>query len=216
MSISAAYETFDAVGLAELVARGEVTPDELLDEALKRVEALNPTLNAVTMLREDVARRLIAEGLPEGPLRGVPFLLKDLGAEAIDFPSNNGSRLFAGTTYATGFGDLRQAEGRRPRDLRAHHRRPKAASGRSPKRPSMAGRPAIPGTSSARRAARRAARRLPSPPASCPPRTARMAAAPSASRPPPAASSASSRPAPACPTAPMPAKAGPAWRSTAS
>jgi amidase len=100
MSIPDTYETFDAVGLAALVARGDVTPDELLDEALRRVEALQPSLNAVTMLREDVARRLIAEGLPAGPLRGVPFLLKDLGAEAVDFPSNNGSRLFAGTTYA--------------------------------------------------------------------------------------------------------------------
>ena len=37
--------------------------------------------------------------MPDGPLKGVPFLLKDLGAEAIDFPSNNGSRLFADTRY---------------------------------------------------------------------------------------------------------------------
>ncbi len=94
------YETHDAVELAALVARGEVSPDELLDEALKRVEALNPTLNSVTMLREDVARGIIADGLPDGPLKGVPFLLKDLGAEAVDFPSNNGSRLFADTRYS--------------------------------------------------------------------------------------------------------------------
>jgi amidase len=94
------YENHDAVGLAELVSRREVTPSELLDGALKRVEALNPALNAVTMLQEGVARRLIAEGLPDGPLKGVPFLLKDLGAEAIDYPSNNGSKLFAGTRYA--------------------------------------------------------------------------------------------------------------------
>ena len=93
------YETFDAVGLAELVARGDVTPGELLDEALARVEALNPNLNAVTMLQEGVARRLISDGLPDGPFKGVPFLLKDLGAEAIDFPSNSGSRLFADTHY---------------------------------------------------------------------------------------------------------------------
>lgn len=93
------YETCDAVGLADLVARREVSPEELLDEALKRVEALNPKLNAVTMLREGVARRLIADGLPDGPLKGVPFLLKDLGAEAVDFPSNSGSKLFADTRY---------------------------------------------------------------------------------------------------------------------
>ena len=100
MTIRDTYEQNDAIGLANLVLRGETTPDELLDEALRRVEALNQELNAVTMLREDVARRLVSEGLPDGPLRGVPFLLKDLGAEAVDFPSNNGSRLFANTHYA--------------------------------------------------------------------------------------------------------------------
>nr|WP_250152565.1 amidase [Ancylobacter radicis] len=82
-----------------MVRKLDVTPGELLDEALKRVEALNPRLNAVTMMRENVARRLIDEGLCDGPLRGVPFLIKDLGCEAIDFPSNNGSRLFADTHY---------------------------------------------------------------------------------------------------------------------
>ncbi len=93
------YEAYDAVALGELVARGEVTPDELLDEALARVAALNPELNAVTMMDEGVARRSIADGLPSGPLSGVPFLLKDLGAEAVDFPTNSGSRLFANTRY---------------------------------------------------------------------------------------------------------------------
>ncbi len=99
MDISELYETSDAVALADHVRRGEVHPAELLDEALRRVEALNPRLNAVVMMREGVARRMIEEGLPDGPLKGVPFLLKDLGAEAIDFPGNNGSRLFAETRY---------------------------------------------------------------------------------------------------------------------
>ncbi len=99
MTISELYDNSDAVGLAEHVRRGDATPDELLDEALKRVEALNPTLNAVTLLQEQVARLAISGGLPEGPLKGVPFLLKDLGAEAVDFPSNSGSRLFANTRY---------------------------------------------------------------------------------------------------------------------
>ncbi|GAB4064532.1 amidase [Ancylobacter sonchi] len=99
MSVSDLFESCDAVALAELVHQREVTPTELLDEALRRVEALNPQLNAVVLQQEGVARRLIAEGLPDGPLKGVPFLLKDLGAEAIDFPSNNGSRLFANTRY---------------------------------------------------------------------------------------------------------------------
>lgn len=100
MSISDLFDSTDATGLAQAVARRDVTPPELLDEALRRAALLNPRLNALTMLQEGVARRLIAEGLPEGPLKGVPFLLKDLGAEAVDFPANNGSRLTAGTRYA--------------------------------------------------------------------------------------------------------------------
>ena len=93
------YEAYDAVGLARLVANGETTPVELLEAALVRAEALNPRLNALVHLMPEVARRLIGDGLPAGPLRGVPFLLKDLGAEAIDFPASNGSRLLAGTVY---------------------------------------------------------------------------------------------------------------------
>jgi amidase/6-aminohexanoate-cyclic-dimer hydrolase len=94
------YDDYDATGLAALVARGDVTADELLDTALARTAAVNGALNAVVMLAEETARRKIAAGLPEGPLRGVPFLLKDLGAEAVDYPSHNGSRLFADTRYA--------------------------------------------------------------------------------------------------------------------
>ena len=89
----------DATAVAGLVARGEVTAEELLDQALEATARLNPKLNAVVLIQEGVARRAIAEGLPRGPFRGVPFLLKDLGAEARDFPSHNGSRLLANTVY---------------------------------------------------------------------------------------------------------------------
>lgn len=89
----------DATELAGLVARREVTPDELLDAALAAVEARNPAINAVVLVQEDVARRSIAAGLPQGPFRGVPFLIKDLGCEAVDFPTHNGSRLFANTIH---------------------------------------------------------------------------------------------------------------------
>ncbi len=99
MSLAELYDGLDAVAMAEMVARGEVSPGELLDEALRRAEALDPAMNALTMLRPETARKAIAAGLPEGPLRGVPFLLKDLGAEAKDYPSNNGSRLLADTRY---------------------------------------------------------------------------------------------------------------------
>lgn len=95
----AEYDDWDATAMAAAVEAGEVTATDLLDEALARVAARNPVLNAVVLMQEDKARAAIAAGLPEGPLRGVPFLLKDLGCEAVDFPSHNGSRLLANTTY---------------------------------------------------------------------------------------------------------------------
>lgn len=89
----------DATALAALVARREVSPDELLDAALAAVAARNPALNAVVLVQEEAARAAIAAGLPRGPFRGVPFLLKDLGCEAVAFPGHNGSRLLRNTRY---------------------------------------------------------------------------------------------------------------------
>jgi amidase len=88
------YENYDAVGLADLVHRGEVTPEELLDAAVERVEARNPAINAVVMPMYDEARRIIKAKLPQGPLRGVPFLLKDLGLFYKGFATTFGSRLY--------------------------------------------------------------------------------------------------------------------------
>ncbi|MCV2864908.1 amidase [Albidovulum sediminicola] len=93
------YAAQDATALSALVAAGEVTAGELLDTALDAAERLNPALNAVVLVQEGAAREAIRKGLPEGSFRGVPFLLKDLGCEAVDFPSHNGSRLFSDTRY---------------------------------------------------------------------------------------------------------------------
>ena len=90
----------DATELAQMVARREVSPAELLDAALAAVAAHNPALNAVVLIQENAARAAIKVGLPHGPFRGVPFLIKDLGCEAVEFPSHNGSRLFANTSYS--------------------------------------------------------------------------------------------------------------------
>ena len=87
------YGACDALGLAELVRAGQVSAEELLEEALARVEASNPKLNAVTVHAEVLARRAIAAGLPEGPFTGVPLLLKDLGQCCAGLPLTNGSRL---------------------------------------------------------------------------------------------------------------------------
>jgi len=89
------YDHYDALGLADLVDRGEVHPNDLLDAALERVDRRNPPLNAVVFPFPDEARRRIAAGLPHGALRGVPFLLKDLGTPYAGQPMSNGSRLFA-------------------------------------------------------------------------------------------------------------------------
>jgi amidase len=89
------YEQYDALGLAGLVRRGRISPEELLRAAMERLEARNPQVNAVVMVLDDHARQAIAAGLPEGPFRGVPYLLKDLTASLAGTPTKRGSRLFA-------------------------------------------------------------------------------------------------------------------------
>jgi amidase len=95
----AEYERHDALGLADLVRRREVTPDELLDAALARQTAWNPVINAVVMPLEDHARAAIAAGLPDGPFRGVPFLLKDLVCASAGDPLHAGMRLLKEVRY---------------------------------------------------------------------------------------------------------------------
>ncbi|CAN5475040.1 amidase [soil metagenome] len=94
------YVEFDALGLAHLVRDGEVTADELLDVALEQMVATDDAIAAVVEVQEAVARRSIASGPPAGSFTGVPFLLKDLGCEAIDFPSSMGSGLYRGYRYS--------------------------------------------------------------------------------------------------------------------
>lgn len=68
----------DAVGLAELIRSGQLSPAELVDDTIDRIEALNPQLNAVIHEAFDRGRAAAAGDLPEGPFRGVPMLVKDL------------------------------------------------------------------------------------------------------------------------------------------
>jgi amidase len=86
----------DATGQAELVRRNEVSPAELVDEAIARIEKLNPQLNAVIHELFGRARADAAGELPDGPFRGVPFLLKDLGAELEGTPFSEGTALAGG------------------------------------------------------------------------------------------------------------------------
>jgi amidase len=84
---------FDATALADLVRRKEIKPVELVDAAVGRIEHLNPTLNAVVTPMYDQAVEGAKAGLPDGPFKGVPFLLKDLLAFYADVPMSAGSRL---------------------------------------------------------------------------------------------------------------------------
>ena len=86
----------DATAQAELVASGEVKAEELVESAIERIERLNPRLNAVVATMYDQARAAVAAGLPTGPFRGVPFLVKDLCAEIAGVPIGEGSRYLDG------------------------------------------------------------------------------------------------------------------------
>lgn len=83
----------DATSQAELVRKGELTPIELVDAAIERIERLNPKLNAVVTPLFDQARDLAKGSLPQGPFTGVPFLLKDLLAALAGVRLTMGSRL---------------------------------------------------------------------------------------------------------------------------
>ena len=94
------YRKHDALALAGLVRTKQVTPQELLDTALARSREVNPRINAIVLDHEDVARKAINDGLPQGPLNGVPYLLKDLGA-ALKGTVTTGSLSLARETVAT-------------------------------------------------------------------------------------------------------------------
>ena len=92
--IEGLLDTHDTIGLAQLVADGEVSSLELVDASIARIEARNPTLNAVVAKRYEEARAEAASPV-DGPLSGVPFLVKDLNCDVAGLPSTKGSRLFA-------------------------------------------------------------------------------------------------------------------------
>ena len=70
--------SLDATSQAELIRRKECQPVELVDAAIERIERLNPILNAVVTQMYDMAREEAKGDLPDGPFKGVPFLVKDL------------------------------------------------------------------------------------------------------------------------------------------
>ncbi len=94
----------DATAMAELVGSGEASPSELVEAAIERVEQVNGELNAVIHPLFDEAREAAKGEIPDGPFKGVPFLLKDLGAA------------FAGQPLHMGMQVLKDADFKAPMD----------------------------------------------------------------------------------------------------
>jgi amidase len=88
------YVSYDALGLAELVAGGQVSAAELLAVARERAAAVNPRINAIVREMRPEADARVAEALT-GPLAGVPFLVKDLAQDYAGVPTSSGSRALA-------------------------------------------------------------------------------------------------------------------------
>ena len=72
------YRKHDAVALAGRIAKREVSAKEVLETAITRAEQVNPAINAIVHKQYEQARKAVAAGLPDGPLKGVPYLIKDL------------------------------------------------------------------------------------------------------------------------------------------
>lgn len=94
MSSFSDYDKYDGLGLAELVRKKEVKPCELVEEAISRIEKLNPQLNAVIYKMYELARKAADRDLPDGPFKGVPFLMKDILMAYAGVPLTSGSRFF--------------------------------------------------------------------------------------------------------------------------
>src|ERR1700736_477599 len=92
----AEYSKYDGLALAELIRDREVTPLELIDAACEAIARLNPALNAVCHDLSDRGRKACRQSIPQGPFSGVPFLLKDIGAQMKGTPYECGSRLLKG------------------------------------------------------------------------------------------------------------------------
>ncbi|MGO4886128.1 amidase family protein [Anaerobacillus sp. MEB173] len=86
-----AYETYDGLGLAELVKKKEVSPRELVEGVIERIEALNPEINAVIHKMYDQAREASVREMT-GRFAGVPMLLKDITQEMKGIPITSGSK----------------------------------------------------------------------------------------------------------------------------
>jgi len=87
------FHKYDGLGLSELVRTKQISPAEIVEEAISRIEAHNPTINAVIYKMYDQARKVAQGTMPDAPFKGVPFLLKDMHATVEGVPTSSGTRL---------------------------------------------------------------------------------------------------------------------------
>jgi amidase len=104
MTSSDEFMNLDATAQAELVRQKKVKPIELVEAAIARIERLNPKLNAVVTPLLESARAAAEKRLPDGPFKGVPFLIKDLVAE------REGTRLAEGTAFSQEYVSVEDSE----------------------------------------------------------------------------------------------------------
>jgi amidase len=87
------FDKYDGLGLGELVRTRQVSPSELVEEAIRRIEAYNPKINAVIYKMYEQARKAAQGEVPDGPFKGVPFLQKDMHATVAGVPTCCGTRM---------------------------------------------------------------------------------------------------------------------------
>ncbi len=102
------FAALDATAQAALVRSGQVTPLELVDAAIARIEALEPRINAFATPLFDRAREQARGELPDGPFRGVPYAIKDL-SDYEGAPTTMGSRLFEHHVASSNSGIVQRA-----------------------------------------------------------------------------------------------------------
>jgi Asp-tRNA(Asn)/Glu-tRNA(Gln) amidotransferase A subunit family amidase len=107
------YAALDGVAMAALVRKGEILPKELAKVAGQAIAKVNPDINAVIEIYEDNIDRLDERDLGDGPFRGVPFLMKDIGEHLKGRKTEYGSRLCRGLTSAadTFYGSMLRQSG---------------------------------------------------------------------------------------------------------
>ena len=109
MALPTDLPRLDATAQAELVRNGDVSAAELVDAAIARIEAINPQLNAVIHERFEKARAEAAGTLPDGPFRGVPFLLKDLETRSLGDPHHAGTEFLKNANFISDRNDYAQS-----------------------------------------------------------------------------------------------------------